>query len=103
MDKHIELCLKVLIENETGKKVKIQLVKYEDQAKKGSLEKENYKTFRFDYREKMQIKREENQRLKEEIAKQLEEEAKLVEVQTYFYFYCYFIIYIIFFTEFSIN
>lgn len=75
----------MLIENETGKKVKIQLVKYEDQTKKGSLEKENFKTFRFDYREKMQIKREENQRLKEEIAKQLEEEAKLAEVYTFFW------------------
>jgi hypothetical protein len=75
-----------LVENETGKKVKIQLVRYDDPTKKGSLDKENYKTFRIDYREKIKLKREENQRLKEEIAKQLEEEAKLAEVFIYLFY-----------------
>lgn len=41
------------------------------------MDKTNMKTFKVDYREKIRLKKEENERLKEEIQKQMEEAAKL--------------------------
>ena len=59
---------------ESGRKIIVEMLKFDDITKKN--ENDPYKTFRVDYRQNIKQKREENQRLKEEIAKKQEEEAK---------------------------
>lgn len=54
----------------------IEMLKYNDLTKKNENDPNNVKTFRVDYRAAIVKKREDNERMKEELIKRMEEEAK---------------------------
>lgn len=65
-----------MVVQESGRKIVVEMLKYIDITKKNDNDPSNYKTFRVDYRKDIRQKREDNEKLKEEIAKRMEEEAK---------------------------
>lgn len=66
----------MLVTQETGRKLRVELVKFADLSKKNELDPSNMKTFKLDYRQEIKQKREENEKLREELQKLQEIEAK---------------------------
>ena len=54
----------------------VELIKYIDLTKKNENDPTNYKKYRVDYRKDIKQKREENERLKQELLRKIEDESK---------------------------
>jgi len=54
----------------------VELIKYNDLSKRNENDPTNYKKYRVDYRQDIRLKREENEKLKQELIRKIEEESQ---------------------------